>query len=148
MSFFVTDDNAYRILDVDDDDAQLSDVVSGAGLSYESGNGFYEVGRKKETVSANKKVVLIDKSDSSDGTDDTAQISKLLKVKLGKGKVQINSASNTKYKIFVQSTSSNRKLKAGTQVLYQVDKSEVKKAQKKKSQNNHNQNRYLMMRRK
>jgi len=90
------------------------------------------VTRKKETVSANKKVVLIDKSDSSDGTDDISQISKLLKVKLGKGKVQINSASNTKYKIFVQSTSSNRKLKSGTQVLYQVDKSEVKKAQKKK----------------
>lgn len=95
----------------------IRDFVEDAGARYKAGGGYYELS-KPEDISAKKSVVLehIASGEMFTGEDARAMLGL--------------SATNTKarpssvpagYRAFVQSTSQNRKLVAGTSFLWEVD---------------------------
>lgn len=106
----------FQVLTVDQD-GDIKAFVQRRGLVFAKGRGFYEF-TKKETIQANKEVVLMDRVSGALYEGDGAR--QLLKLP-SKGKVNLQpDATNTKYRVFVQSTSYNRKLLRGTGFLYEV----------------------------
>jgi hypothetical protein len=107
---------AYRLFEVWED-ASIRDFVEQrmAGAAYVSGRGYYEL-TKAEDIQPQKELAFMSKVDH--------------KVYVGRGAramvglpdmhVRIKPDHNPDYTIFVQSTSTNRRLKAGTQLLYMV----------------------------
>lgn len=95
-------------------DTPIKEFVESAGLAFKVGKTFYELS-KLETIQGNKDLAVVEK--------------KTAKVYMGPGvrkmiglsdtTVRVKPNLNPEYKIFVQSTSLNRKLIAGTQVLLQ-----------------------------
>lgn len=87
-------------------------VEEECGRRYQLGRCFYEMS-KRETVQTQKQLAVVEKATgrvfAGDGVRDM--------VGLGGNTVRVSPDHNDKYKLFVQSTSVNRKLVPGTQLL-------------------------------
>lgn len=100
-----------------DYDQPIKALVEANGLIFKTGRGFYEF-TKKETIQAYKEVVILDKE-----TGDMYQGAAAREVLgLPEGSIDIKPTyDKTKYTVFVQSTSNNRKLIGGTTFLYEAE---------------------------
>ncbi|HMU39680.1 MAG TPA: VWA domain-containing protein [Pseudomonadota bacterium] len=108
----------FQILDVDRD-CSIRDFVTENGLAFKKGRGFYEF-TKTETIQGYKEVILSDRK-SGDMFAGAAARELLGLPAEGEGTARIKPTSLDKYRVFVQSTSVNRKLIGGTKFLYEVD---------------------------
>lgn len=106
----------FQFLDVDKD-SPIKNFVLENGLRFKTGRGFYEF-TKTETIQGRKEVVLMDRKTGDLFSGDGAR--ELLGLPPGET-VRIRPASLEKYVVFVQSTSSNRKLVGGSRFLYEVE---------------------------
>ena len=98
-----------------DHDVTIRDFVTGLGLKFKPGCGYYEFS-KSETVQEYKKVVVQDRSTEVFHSDVEGR--KVLRLPFS-GSVTINPRNfDKKYRFFIQSTSYTRILKAGTIFLY------------------------------
>ncbi len=93
-------------------DAVIKEFVESTGNQYKIGRAFYEL-MKTETIQGNKALAVVDKKTAKVFTGD--QVRGIIGLSDRNERVKPN--HNPDYKIFVQSTSVNRKLIAGTQVL-------------------------------
>ena len=85
------------------------------GLEFKTGRGFYEF-TKPEKISLKKEIILQDKKSDKFFTGKKAQ--EMLGVDETTAVSRMYPASFQDYRVFVQSTSYNRKLVAGTKFLY------------------------------
>lgn len=99
-----------------DADCDIKKFVESNGLVFRKGRSFYEW-TKKVTIQSYKELILQDKATGKFYTGQAA------KDKLGiSGTGRYSPPDDVKdYRIFVQSTSNNRKLLGGTNFLYEVD---------------------------
>jgi len=107
----------FQIMDVPSD-IDIRGFVEGNDIPFLPGKGFYEF-TKTEEIQEKKEVVLQDKKtgDMFSGV----QARELIGIPLGtRGRVK---PAELGYRVFVQSTSYNRKLKAGSKFLYEVNMS-------------------------
>jgi len=105
----------FQVLDVKKD-TSIKDFVTANGLKFKTGRGFYEF-TKRVLVQEYKEVIVQDKNTGEMFTGYQAR--NILGIPIGKrAKV---SPSPTTYTGFIQSTSNNRKLLAGTKFLYEVE---------------------------
>lgn len=110
----------FQMMDVSDD-CDIKSYVQDHNLIFQTGRGFYEF-TKSEEIQSRKEIVLRDKLTGDMYTGDKAR--SILGLPSGITKTlspKTMSRDGHKYDIFIQSTSYNRKLKAGTQFLYEVD---------------------------
>jgi uncharacterized protein YegL len=84
------------------------------GDEYKAGRGFYEL-TKPETVQPRKNIAILDKKTKAIFGGDQAR--KVLGMPSG-GNVKVKPGNHMDYAIFVESTSTNRKLVRGTTLLY------------------------------
>lgn len=106
----------FQVLYVDTDQSIQAFVLAN-GLTFNKGRGFYEFS-KTETVQENKEVVLVDNitGDMFSG----AKAREMIGLPFGiRGRIKPATVSG--FTVFVQSTSCNRVLKAGTRFLYEVE---------------------------
>lgn len=85
------------------------------GDEYKPGRGFYEL-TKPETVQPRKNLAIMDKATKAIFGGEQAR--KVLGMPAG-GSVRVKPGNHLNYAIFVESTSTNRKLVRGTTLLYQ-----------------------------
>ena len=111
----------FQVLEVDKDTA-IKEFVETFGAKFKKGRGFYELS-KNEKVQQYKELILQEKETGQMFTGE--QVRKLLglsdKTEAGglTENVKFNNLDN--YRVFIQSTSVNRKLIAGTNFLYEVE---------------------------
>lgn len=104
----------YQVLHVDNN-TTIKDYVIKNGLEFKTGKGFYEF-TKPESISSKKQVVLQHKL-----TGELYEGSKARKIIGLKSDTQkYKPSDNPDYRIFIQSTSYNRKLIGGTGFLYEA----------------------------
>lgn len=105
----------YQILHVDAD-TSIKEYVVKNGLEFKTGKGFYEF-TKTETISPKKHVVLQHKATGElfDGAEARSIIG------LTDDSKRVKPTDNPDYRIFIQSTSYNRKLVGGTGFLYEAN---------------------------
>jgi hypothetical protein len=106
----------FQVLDVEED-TPIAEFVSDNGLLFKVGRGFYQF-QKPVKVQSYKEVILQDKVTGVFYTGDKAR--KLAGIPIGKD-AKVSPTGLAKYNVFVQSTSANRKLLAGSKFLYEVD---------------------------
>ncbi len=106
----------FQVLAVDKDTG-IKEFVVDQGLSFKKGRGFYEF-TKPEKIQSYKEVVLRDRATGDMYTGDEAR--KMIGLSLGADE-RIRPAALVEFQVFVQSTSSNRKLMGGTAFLYEVE---------------------------
>ena len=106
----------FQVLDIDHDCA-IKDFVLDNGLTFKKGRGFYEF-TKTETIQEYKEIVLMDRKTGDLFAGAAAR--ELLGLPAG-GSARIKPTSLDQYRVFVQSTSVNRKLIGRTKFLYEVD---------------------------
>ena len=104
----------FQVLHVDHD-VDIAGFVRSTGARFHKGKGFYQF-IKKETVQERKEVVLRDKRTGDMFTGKQAR--EMIGLPLGI-RSEIKPVNLEKFDVFVQSTSVNRKLKAGTMFLYE-----------------------------
>jgi hypothetical protein len=103
-----------------DSDKAIQALVEEQGMVFQRGRGFYEF-TKRETIQAKKEVVILDNDTGDMYEGDAAR--EVLGLPVGSSiDISPNAAGfdRAKYKVFVQSTSNNRKLLAGTTFLYEA----------------------------
>lgn len=94
------------------EDSRIDEFIKSYLGYYNAGMAFYQL-TKTETIQPQKKILVVDKSNGNVyGGDAARQL-----VGLPNMTVRVRPDHNPKYNIFVQSTSLNRKLLAGTKVL-------------------------------
>jgi hypothetical protein len=104
----------------DDYRVQINDFVRAQGLTFKVGRGFYEF-TKPVKVQDYKEVIVQDRDTGDMFTGDEAR--EILGIPTGKyGVASVRPSSLTKWRGFIQSTSATRKLHAGTNFLYEVQK--------------------------
>lgn len=97
-------------------DQAIKALVEENGLVFEKGRGFYEF-TKRETIQASKEIVILNVETGDMYQGDAAREV----LGLPEGSVRISpDYDREKYKVFVQSTSLNRKLIGGTKFLYEA----------------------------
>ena len=106
----------FQVLHVDHD-SPIKQFVQEQGVTFKVGRGFYEF-MKAETIQDYKEVVLMDRQTGDLFSGDAAR--ELAGIPVGV-KARLKPAILDKYRIFVQSTSANRKLIGGYGFLYEVD---------------------------
>jgi len=106
----------FRVLDVDTD-VTIKDFVLNKDLTFQTGRGFYEF-TKRVKVQANKEVILQDLKTGDLFSGDKAR--QMAGIPLGES-CNVSPSNCSGYRVFIQSTSYNRKLLAGTKFLYEVD---------------------------
>lgn len=95
-------------------DWQIRDFVNHCGHDYRAGMAYYQLSSTRKTkIQANKKIAVVDKKTAKVYTGDEARAL----VGLPGHEVSVKSDYNAEFDIFVQSTSTNRKLKTGTRLL-------------------------------
>lgn len=105
----------YQVLHVSKD-TSIKDFVTENSLSFKAGKGFYEF-TKPETISSKKLVVLMKKD-----TGDLFEGKKARKIiGLTNENKKYKPHDIPLYRVFIQSTSYNRKLIANTGFLYEAD---------------------------
>ena len=111
----------FQVLAVDDD-TSIKDFVQEAGAEFKAGRGFYEF-TKSVKIQDHKEVIL--QENASGDMFSGAEAREILGLpEYGTVTVSPRSTSGLsdgKYTAFVQSTSHNRKLIAGTKFLYEVE---------------------------
>ena len=96
-------------------DSRIDDFTRACGHEYKAGNGFYQL-MKREEIQATKDIVVVGKKDHKVYSgQDARQV-----VGLPDMNVRVSPNHNPDFDIFVQSTSINRKLIAGTRYLYLI----------------------------
>lgn len=108
------DKNTYALVPVPTDSV-IKEFVEACGFKYQVGRGFYQL-MKTETIQANKDVMVVSRKDSKVYRGRDARHL----VNLPDMDVRVKPDANPEYTVFVQSTSVNRKLPAGTKLLYLV----------------------------
>lgn len=106
----------FQVLDVDDD-CDIKGFVIANDLAFKKGRGFYEF-TKPETIQNYKEVVLQDRNTGEMFTGDKAR--EIAGIPIGVT-ARVKPEALKKYRVFVQSTSVNRKLIGGTKFLYEVE---------------------------
>lgn len=101
-----------------DIDQPIKDVVASNGLVFKTGRGFYEF-TKRETIQAKKEIVILDQ-DTGDMYQGSAA-REVLGLPMGESTDISPNYDRSKYKVFVQSTSNNRKLIGGSTFLYETE---------------------------
>ena len=99
-----------------DEDTPIPVFVKENGLEFKIGRGFYEFTKKVE-VQAHKEVILQEKTSGDMFTGTKAR--EMLGLP-STGSVKIEPGELGTFRAFIQSTSPNRKLLAGTRFLYEV----------------------------
>lgn len=105
------DSHEYMLIPVPRDSV-IKDFVESTGRAYVLGKAFYQLS-KLETIQGNKQIAVVD--NMTDQVYTGRQAREL--IGLGNLTVRVRPNHNPQYKIFVQSTSVNRKLLAGTKLL-------------------------------
>ena len=100
-----------------DHDVPIKEFAQANGLIFKTGKGFYEF-TKPESISDGKEIVLMDKTTGDMFSGNKAR--DLLGLTAA-GKDKFRPVALDKFRVFVQSTSVNRKLIGGTGFLYEVD---------------------------
>jgi hypothetical protein len=96
-------------------DSRIDEFTKQMGHNYQVGRGFYQL-MKREEIQATKDIVVVSKKDHKVyGGRDARQM-----VGLPDMNVRVSPNHNPDFDIFVQSTSLNRKLIAGTRYLYLI----------------------------
>lgn len=106
----------FQVLHVDEDQ-DIKGFVLENGLRFNIGRGFYEF-TKRETIQGHKEVVLVDRRTGDMFTGPGARA--MIGLPTGHD-ARLAPKALADYRVFVQSTSANRKLKGGTGFLYEVD---------------------------
>ncbi len=106
----------YQLVHIDRD-IPIAQLVESLGLIFEPGKGFYEL-TKSVLIQEYKEVVAMNKKTRAILTGIPAR--KALKIPVNSGDVQFKPDRNCTHVGFVQSTSYNRKLIAGTRFLYEM----------------------------
>lgn len=96
-------------------DTRIDEFTKQCGHNYQVGRGFYQL-MKREEIQASKDIVVVSKKDHKvySGKDARQMVG------LPDMNVRVSPNHNPDYDIFVQSTSLNRKLIAGTRYLYLI----------------------------
>lgn len=94
-------------------DSVIKQFTEDCGYQYQVGRGFYQL-MKTETIQTSKDVVVVSKRDSKVYSGPDAR----MLIGLPDIDVRVKPDFNPDFTIFVQSTSVNRKLPAGTKYLY------------------------------
>lgn len=99
----------------------IKEFVESNGIEFKRGRGFYEL-TKHETVQQYKEVIIQDRTTGEMFTGMQVRVRLGLQPQIKKGGVHesLSSRDTAEYRVFVQSTSFNRKLIAGTSFLYEV----------------------------
>ena len=100
-----------------DEDIGIKDFCNKMGITFKVGRGFYEF-TKPEIVQKTKEIVLIEKTTKELYEGDVARV--IAGIGSNEEKAKIKPGKLDKYRMFVQSTSSNRKLIKGQGFLYEV----------------------------
>jgi hypothetical protein len=108
----------YQILNVPSDMSIKQFIESQDGLTFKKGKGFYEY-TKPELIQVNKLIVLQNKRTGELFEGDAARSIAGITEEYAKKKIRPENLDN--YKVFVQSTSVNRKLIGNTSFLYEAE---------------------------
>ena len=100
-----------------DADQPIQNLVQSMGLLFQRGRGFYEF-TKRETIQAKKEIVILDQETGDMYQGEAAR--EVLGLPVGSSTDISPNYDRAKYKVFVQSTSNNRKLIGGTTFLYEA----------------------------
>lgn len=106
-------ENEYEILDVRKDGIAIQPFIESWKLPFRKGAAYYQL-TKAESVQANKQVLVQNKLSGKIYTGTEAR--ELLG--LPNYEVKVTPSDFKNYNIYIQSTSTNRKLVAGTQLVY------------------------------
>jgi hypothetical protein len=102
----------YRIFPVKTA-GQIRDFVEAQGFHYRAGMAYYAL-TKRETIQARKQIVVVEKA--TDKAYHGTEARHLIGLPDGK-ELRVSPDDNPEYDVYVQSTSVNRKLVPGTNVL-------------------------------
>jgi hypothetical protein len=105
----------FQVLDVDSV-MDIRSFIQAQGADFKPGRGFYQL-TKSELVQERKEVILMDKATGDFYSGDKAR--ELVGLAPGE-RAKVRPVTLDKYDVFIQSTSFNRKLVAGTKLLYEV----------------------------
>jgi hypothetical protein len=105
----------YQILTVDED-CSIKSFVEGRGLAFKAGKGFYEF-TKSESIGGKKEVVLM-KKDTGELFE--GEVARRI-IGLSDESKKYKPSDIRDYRVFIQSTSYNRKLIGGTGFLYEAE---------------------------
>lgn len=94
-------------------DSDIKAFVTGCGLTFRVGKGYYQL-MKTEEIQANKQIVIVEKKT---GKVFAGQDARNI-IGLPDMNVKVKPDYNADYDVYVQSQSNNRKLIAGTKFLY------------------------------
>lgn len=97
-------------------DIAIKKFVEDNGVTFKIGRGFYEFTKRVE-VSAKKEIILMDRTTGDMFSGDKAR--EIAGIPVGVS-CKVSPEDLTDYIVFIQSTSYNRVLKAGTKFLYEV----------------------------
>lgn len=113
----------FQVLYVDEAQG-IQAFVKDQGCDFKKGRGFYEL-TKPETVQGFKEIILVDKATGDIFTG--AEVREMMGLppqtaekSSARQDVKIKPVSFAKYRVFIQSTSWNRKLVPGTHLMYEV----------------------------
>ena len=110
----------FQIMEVPNN-CVIKEFVESNGIEFKQGRGFYEL-TKHETIQQYKEVIIQDRATGEMFTG--AQVREKLGLKpqsrSGGVKESLSSRDTAIYRVFVQSTSYNRKLIGGTTFLYEI----------------------------
>jgi hypothetical protein len=104
----------FQVFNVDETSA-IQSFCSKMGIRFRKGRGFYEF-IKTETIQPQKEIVLMEKSTGNLYEGEIARIM----AGIPKTKCRLKPADIEKYKVFIQTTSNNRKLIKDQGFLYEV----------------------------
>lgn len=104
-----------------DSDVSIRAFITCNGIDFKPGRGFYEL-TKHETVQQYKEIILQDRETGEMFNGDQVREYLGLQPQVEKGGVKesLSSRDIREFRVFVQSTSYNRKLIGGTTLLYEV----------------------------
>jgi hypothetical protein len=108
----------YVVIPPNDVDATFEELCKKNNVTYKSGNGYYAV-KKQEKISAGKQMILHNK-DTDTFVISTQECRTILGLAQDTNIVIKPSDIPDKYRLFVQSTSHNRKIPKNTHVLFKV----------------------------
>ena len=99
----------------------IKGYVTSMGIEFKKGRGFYELS-KAETVQQYKEVIIQDRETGEmfNGSQVREELGLSPQTEKGGVNERLHKDAAKKYRVFVQSTSVNRKLIAGTTFLYEV----------------------------
>jgi hypothetical protein len=106
----------FQVFSVDEDSG-IQDFCRKMGITFAKGKGFYEF-TKPEIIQPQKEIVLMDRVSGELYEGDAART--IAGIKKNEERSKIKPGDIPKYRVFIQSTSPNRKLIGGQGFLYEV----------------------------